>query len=88
MSDTVLRRRASDRPNITSLQSHILAGEASSPGSDGRFHLDPVGVVLAAKAIAHKVRSRASKTCSAITARRTSTVKRSRSWTSSPTTSS
>jgi fructose-1,6-bisphosphatase I len=56
MSDTVLRRRASDRPNITSLQSHILAGEASSPGSTGDFTWILSALSLAAKAIAHKVR--------------------------------
>ncbi|HEX5068744.1 MAG TPA: class 1 fructose-bisphosphatase [Vicinamibacterales bacterium] len=56
MPDTVLRRRASDRPNITSLQSHILAGEASSPGSTGDFTWILSALSLAAKAIAHKVR--------------------------------
>jgi fructose-1,6-bisphosphatase I len=56
MSDTVLRRRASDRPNITSLQSHILAGEASSPGSTGDFTWILSALSLAAKTIAHKVR--------------------------------
>jgi len=56
MPDTVQRRRASDRPNITSLQSHILAGEASSPGSTGDFTWILSALSLAAKAIAHKVR--------------------------------
>lgn len=56
MPDTVLRRRASDRPNITSLQSHILAGEANSPGSTGDFTWILSALSLAAKAIAHKVR--------------------------------
>jgi fructose-1,6-bisphosphatase I len=56
MTDPILRRRASDRPNITSLQSHILAGEASSPGSTGDFTWILSALSLAAKAIAHKVR--------------------------------
>lgn len=50
------RRRASDRTNVTSLQSHILAGEASAPGSTGDFTWILSALSLAAKAIAHKVR--------------------------------
>jgi fructose-1,6-bisphosphatase I len=56
MPDQVLRRRASDRPNVTSLQSHILAGEESAPGSTGDFTWILSALSLAAKAIAHKVR--------------------------------
>jgi fructose-1,6-bisphosphatase I len=44
------------RPNITSLQSHILQGEAESPGSTGDFTWILSAISLAAKAIAHKVR--------------------------------
>jgi len=51
-----MRRRASDRPNITSLQSHILQGEANAPGSTGDFTWILSAISLAAKAIAHKVR--------------------------------
>ncbi len=56
MSDPVHRRRASDRPNVTSLQSHILQGEADAPGSTGDFTWILSAISLAAKAIAHKVR--------------------------------
>ena len=56
MPDPALRRRASDRPNVTSLQSHILAGEESAPGSTGDFTWILSALSLAAKAIAHKVR--------------------------------
>jgi fructose-1,6-bisphosphatase I len=56
MSDSVQRRRASDRPNVTSLQSHILQGEADAPGSTGDFTWILSAISLAAKAIAHKVR--------------------------------
>jgi fructose-1,6-bisphosphatase I len=42
--------------NITSLQSHILQGEASAPGSTGDFTWILSAISLAAKAIAHKVR--------------------------------
>ena len=56
MPEQVLRRRASDRPNVTSLQSHILAGEESAPGSTGDFTWILSALSLAAKAIAHKVR--------------------------------
>ena len=56
MSDPVQRRRASDRPNVTSLQSHILQGEADAPGSTGDFTWILSAISLAAKAIAHKVR--------------------------------
>ena len=44
------------RPNITSLQSHILQGEAEAPGSTGDFTWILSAISLAAKAIAHKVR--------------------------------
>lgn len=44
------------RPNITSLQSHILQGEADAPGSTGDFTWILSALSLAAKAIAHKVR--------------------------------
>ena len=56
MPDSIPRRRASDRPNITSLQSHILAGEASAPGSTGELTWILSALSLAAKAIAYKVR--------------------------------
>jgi fructose-1,6-bisphosphatase I len=56
MPEPVMRRRASDRPNITSLQSHILQGEADAPGSTGDFTWILSAISLAAKAIAHKVR--------------------------------
>ena len=52
----MLRRRASDRPNIMSLQSHILQGEANAPGSTGDFTWILSAISLAAKAIANKVR--------------------------------
>jgi fructose-1,6-bisphosphatase I len=42
--------------NITSLQSHILQGEASHPGSTGDFTWILSALALAAKAIAAKVR--------------------------------
>jgi len=48
---------ASRRPlNITSLQSHILQGEASHPGSTGDFTWILSALSLAAKAIASQVR--------------------------------
>src|SRR5438046_1586359 len=54
------QRSSTARPaahlNIRSLQSHILAGEASSPGSTGDFTWILSALSLAAKAIAHKVR--------------------------------
>ena len=56
MPEPIQRRRASDRPNVTSLQSHILQGEADSPGSTGDFTWILSAISLAAKAIAHKVR--------------------------------
>jgi fructose-1,6-bisphosphatase I len=56
MPEPVQRRRASDRPNVTSLQSHILAGEESAPGSTGDFTWILSALSLAAKAIAYKVR--------------------------------
>lgn len=56
MPGTVQRRRASDHPNVTSLQSHILQGEANAPGSTGEFTWILSAISLAAKAIAHKVR--------------------------------
>lgn len=42
--------------NITSLQSHILTGEASAPGSTGDFTWILSAISLAAKAIAARVR--------------------------------
>ena len=48
--------RSSVRLNITSLQSHILQGEASHPGSTGDFTWILSALSLAAKAIAAKVR--------------------------------
>jgi fructose-1,6-bisphosphatase I len=42
--------------NVTSLQSHILQGEASAPGSTGDFTWILSALSLAAKAISHKVR--------------------------------
>jgi fructose-1,6-bisphosphatase I len=56
MPEPVLRRRASDRQNIMSLQSHILTGEAGAPGSTGDFTWVLSALSLAAKAIAYKVR--------------------------------
>ena len=56
MPEPVQRRRASDRQNVTSLQSHILAGEESAPGSTGDFTWILSALSLAAKAIAYKVR--------------------------------
>lgn len=53
MTDTA---RLNGRPNIMSLQSHILQGEANSPGSTGDFTWILSAMSLAAKAIAHKVR--------------------------------
>jgi len=53
------RRSASRTPrplNITSLQSHILRGEAEAPGSTGDFTWILSAISLAAKAIAAKVR--------------------------------
>jgi fructose-1,6-bisphosphatase I len=44
------------RPNILSLQSHILQGEANAPGSTGEFTWILSALSLAAKAIAYKVR--------------------------------
>jgi len=56
----MIERRASGRPvgyvNITSLQSHILQGEASAPGSTGDFTWILSAISLAAKAIAARVR--------------------------------
>ena len=49
-------RRATDRPNITSLQSHILYEESLHPGSTGDFTWILSALSLAAKAIAAKVR--------------------------------
>ncbi len=48
--------RAPGRPNIMSLQSHILQGEANAPGSTGDFTWLLSALSLAAKAIAYKVR--------------------------------
>jgi fructose-1,6-bisphosphatase I len=50
------RVRPIGRPNVTSLQSHILQGEAASPGSTGDFTWILSALSLAAKAISHKVR--------------------------------
>ena len=44
------------RWTITSLQSHILQGEANAPGSTGDFTWILSAIALAAKAIAYKVR--------------------------------
>jgi fructose-1,6-bisphosphatase I len=49
-------RRRSDRPNVTSLQSHILNEETKYPGSTGDFTWILSAISLAAKAIAAKVR--------------------------------
>lgn len=49
-------RRAAAHLNITSLQSHILQGEAASPGSTGDFTWILSAISLAAKAIAARVR--------------------------------
>ena len=48
--------RPHGRPNVMSLQSHILQGEANSPGSTGDFTWILSALSLAAKAIANKVR--------------------------------
>jgi fructose-1,6-bisphosphatase I len=56
MPEPAQRSRATDRPNVTSLQSHILQGEADAPGSTGDFTWILSAISLAAKAIAHKVR--------------------------------
>ena len=48
--------RAHGRPNVMSLQSHILQGEADAPGSTGDFTWILSALSLAAKAIANKVR--------------------------------
>jgi len=48
--------RTTSRPNITSLQSHILSEEALHPGSVGDFTWILSALSLAAKAIAAKVR--------------------------------
>ncbi len=47
---------APGRLNITSLQSHILQGEANAPGSTGDFTWILSAISLAAKAIAYKIR--------------------------------
>jgi fructose-1,6-bisphosphatase I len=56
----MIERRSSGRSvgylNITSLQSHILQGEASAPGSTGDFTWILSAISLAAKAIAARVR--------------------------------
>jgi len=56
MSDTPSGTRRSSHVNITSLQSHILQGEAQAPGSTGDFTWILSAISLAAKAIAAKVR--------------------------------
>ncbi len=58
MSQTQTRphRRASDRQNVTSLQSHILSEEARYPNSTGDFTWILSAISLAGKAIANKVR--------------------------------
>ena len=53
MTDTA---RQNGRTNVMSLQSHILQGEADSPGSTGDFTWILSALSLAAKAISHKVR--------------------------------
>jgi fructose-1,6-bisphosphatase I len=53
MADTA---RTGGRTNVMSLQSHILQGEANSPGSTGDFTWVLSALSLAAKAISHKVR--------------------------------
>ena len=53
MADTA---RSTGRPNVMSLQSHILQGEANAPGSTGDFTWILSALSLAAKAISHKVR--------------------------------
>ena len=88
MSDPGQRRRASDRPNVMSLQSHILQGEANAPGSTGDFTWILSALSLAAKAIAYKVRLARIEDVLGDHRRRTCTASRSRSSTSSPTTSS
>jgi fructose-1,6-bisphosphatase I len=56
----MIERRSGGRPvgylNITSLQSHLLQGEAESPGATGDFTWILSAISLAAKAIAHRVR--------------------------------
>jgi fructose-1,6-bisphosphatase I len=56
MPETRTAARRSTHLNITSLQSHILQGEAAAPGSTGDFTWILSAIALAAKAIAAKVR--------------------------------
>ena len=56
MADRTTASRRYGRSNITSLQSHILEGEAAAPGSTGDFTWILSALALAAKAIAYKVR--------------------------------
>lgn len=56
MADRTTASRRYGRSNITSLQSHILQGEAAAPGSTGDFTWILSALALAAKAIAYKVR--------------------------------
>jgi fructose-1,6-bisphosphatase I len=56
MSDTTASPPSVARWNVTSLQSHILQGEANAPGSTGDFTWILSALSLAAKAIAYKVR--------------------------------
>jgi fructose-1,6-bisphosphatase I len=50
-------RRTSDRPNLTSLQAHILSEEDRHPGAAGDFTWILSALSLAAKSIGAKVRS-------------------------------
>jgi fructose-1,6-bisphosphatase I len=56
MSDAPVAARPAAHLNITSLQSHILRGEASAPGSTGDFTWILSAIALATKAIAARVR--------------------------------
>jgi len=56
MNTTPPAPRAPGRPNIFSLQSHILQGEENHPGSTGDFTWILSALSLAAKAISAKVR--------------------------------
>ena len=56
MNETSSGTRRTSHGNITSLQSHILQGEAQAPGSTGDFTWILSAIALATKAIAAKVR--------------------------------
>ena len=57
MQSTPDSSRQSHRPNLTSLQSHILQEEEQYPTAGGDFTWILSALSLAAKSIAHKVRT-------------------------------